>query len=339
MLFPIPAWVFRHRNAALGAAAGLFLCTGTLAAPEFTFQEIIIPDGTVVGVSDINNDGLISGTVYTGSEYLGYVYSFSAHTSAVYSADGWTSPGGLNDAGTTVGSRSQNSGATWSAFVRTADGTTEYPDHPLTSGANWDLWGINNAEDTVGTLWDASQSAWIGVIQTGGVYRTVTLGKPEEHLTGINDLGWFVGYYRDPVNHYDGCAWIFRPDGTLDAELMWDADHPLDNEMRAYDINNSNVVVGTVFRISDAINQGWIREPDGTVSAISYPGSLNTWVLGINDAGEIVGRYEDSEYQWHGFVGIPIPEPGTLALLWAGLATARIFRLRRRAAHGHDVQP
>jgi hypothetical protein len=309
------------------------------AAPEYTFYEIVIPGGSVWGAMGINNLGLVSGSALIGGLDCGFVYSVPAGTSAIYAAGTWNSPGGINDAGQIVGAVSENSGATWTAFTRAADGTTTILDHPFTPGASWDLIGVNESGDTVGSIWDTSRSAWAGVIQTGGVYRTVSLGEPEEHLTGINDAGGYVGYSRDPVNPYDGHAWIFRPDGALEADLLWDPAHPLDNEMRAYDINNSDVVVGTVFRVHDAINQGWIREADGDIFAISYPGSANTWVTGINDAGEIVGRYEDSAHSWHTFVGTPVPEPGTAALLLAGLGVMRIFRLRRTGRCGDDARP
>ena len=322
------------------ALAVCLLCAPVArAAPEYTFHEIVIPGGTMAGVSDINNHGMVSGAIYADGGSLGFVYSFPAGTSALYSAGSATWPGSINDRGDVVGSYSEDSGATWTSFSRAADGTTTSLPHPFLPGASWYLWGGNNAGSTVGSIWDTSRSTWVGVIQTGGVYRTVTLGKPEEHLMGINDSGWFVGYYHNPGVHYDGCAWIFRPDGTLATELMWDPDRPLDNEMHAYDINNNNVVVGTVFRMRDSITQGWIREADGSVFPISFPGSEDTRVLGINDSGDIVGRYVGHDSQWHYFVGTPVPEPGTAVLLLAGLVAARRFGLRRTGRRGHDARP
>jgi hypothetical protein len=309
------------------------------AAPEYTFHEITIPGGIAWSAMGINNRGLVSGSILIGGEDYGFIYSIPAGTAAVYAAGTSTWTGSLNDRGDVVGVFSENYGGKVSAFLRSSDGTMTLPDHPFTPGASWELWGINEEGDAAGSVWDTARSAWAGVIQTGGVYRTVSLGKPEEHLMGINDLGWYVGYYRDPVNHYDGHAWIFRSDGTLEADLMWDPARPLDSEMRAHDINNNNVVVGTVFRVRESMTHGWIREADGDIFEIAYPGSFDTWVTGINDAGEIVGRYADSEYNWRAFVGVPVPEPGTAALLLAGLGATRIFRLRRRARCGDDARP
>lgn len=327
-----------HRFQILVAGVLIQAATG-YAAPEFTFHEITIPSGLVESARDINIHGLVSGTVFIDGVSKGYIYSMAANTSLIYSVGAETLGYSINDLGAVVGSSSDNNGTTWTAYLRETDGTTAVLDHPFTPGASWGLIGLNNLGDTVGAAWDPARFTWVGVIQTGGVVRAVTLGEPEGHLTGINDLGWFVGYRRDPVVHFDGRAWIFRPDGALDAELIWDAANPLDNEMRAYDINNGNEVVGTVFRIHDGINQGWIRETDGDIHAISYPGSNDTWVEGINDAGDIAGRYADSEYRWHSFVGIrTIPEPGTTALLLAGFAMARIFRLRRKARCGDDAR-
>jgi probable HAF family extracellular repeat protein len=39
----------------------------------------------------------------------------------------------------------------------------------------------------------------------------------------------------------------------------------------------------------------------GTYTQIDYPGAINTYCSAINDAGEIVGFYEDTSNIWHGF--------------------------------------
>jgi hypothetical protein len=66
---------------------------------------------------------------------------------------------------------------------------------------------------------------------------------------------------------------------------------------------------------------GVIRNADGTIALLDYPGGDNTVLTGINDSGEIIG------YTWHefgtsqittGFLAIPAdassPEPSTMLL-------------------------
>ncbi len=40
---------------------------------------------------------------------------------------------------------------------------------------------------------------------------------------------------------------------------------------------------------------------DYSYTSITYPGATSTWAYGVNDAGTVVGYYEDSKYAYHGF--------------------------------------
>ena len=53
-----------------------------------------------------------------------------------------------------------------------------------------------------------------------------------------------------------------------------------------------------------------------TFTAIDFPGATNTYLCGINNTGDIVGHYEDGNFDGHGFLyakGIftPIVVPGS----------------------------
>ena len=48
------------------------------------------------------------------------------------------------------------------------------------------------------------------------------------------------------------------------------------------------------------------------------PFTLDTYLEGINNVGEIVGWYDDSHHIGHGFPANPVPEPNPLLLLAIG---------------------
>ncbi len=104
----------------------------------------------------------------------------------------------------------------------------------------------------------------------------------------------------------------------------------------AMDINNEGLVSGSA--VIGGVDYGFIYSISTGTSA-TYSAGAWTSPGGINDAGEIVGRYEDDAHSWHTFVGTPVPEPGTAVLLLAGLVAARRFGLRRTGRHGHDARP
>ena len=72
---------------------------------------------------------------------------------------------------------------------------------------------------------------------------------------------------------------------------------------------------------------------DGVETTISYPGSLATYVNGINDKGDIVGDYENADYVWHGFIFSsakqlyfgPIDVPGTASSSLTGITNSDII--------------
>jgi hypothetical protein len=106
-------------------------------------------------------------------------------------------------------------------------------------------------------------------------------------------------------------------------------------------LNDRGDVVGVFSENYGATVFAYVRSSDGTMTLPDHPFTPGvSWELwGINDAGVIVGRYADVEYNWRAFVGVPVPEPGTAVLLLAGLGAARMFGLRRRGRCGDDARP
>jgi hypothetical protein len=58
----------------------------------------------------------------------------------------------------------------------------------------------------------------------------------------------------------------------------------------AYGMNSKGTIVGTVTS-SNRKTYGFIRQPNGKITKVEYPGAQYTSVYGINDSGTIVGSY------------------------------------------------
>jgi probable HAF family extracellular repeat protein len=74
----------------------------------------------------------------------------------------------------------------------------------------------------------------------------------------------------------------------------------------------------------------------GSFTQIDVPGAKVTLARGINDAGQIVGTFENNPGSTpdRGFLATPIsqvPEPSTLALLGVGMFGFGLLRRRRNA--------
>jgi len=90
----------------------------------------------------------------------------------------------------------------------------------------------------------------------------------------------------------------------------------------AYDINNLGQVVGT-FGNNNDVNHGFLRNPDGTISAIDVaPGSsvLYTRLFGINDSGVMVGDYREARV-----VGLLVNAQGFYGVQPAGSVETTVY--------------
>ena len=74
-------------------------------------------------------------------------------------------------------------------------------------------------------------------------------------------------------------------------------------------IDSSGRIVGTVFHANQTYG-GFVRNTDGSIILINFPGAIETDWVGFAGSNQIAGRYSDSAYREHGFFG-PVSGPYT----------------------------
>jgi probable HAF family extracellular repeat protein len=187
-----------------------------------------------------------------------------------------------------------------------SNGTYTTLDDPMASQSTFAS-GINDAGQIVGQYSDATGNH--GFLYSNGAYttlndplakNTILFNNNGTLAEGINDAGQIVGIYFDATVSAHGFFFVNGFYATLDATSA--------GETFATGINNVGQIVG--YYIDGLGTHGFLYNPNsGTYTTLDAPGSVNgpggligTPASGINDAGQIVGRYEDANLKIHGFL-------------------------------------
>ena len=162
-----------------------------------------------------------------------------------------------------------------------------------------------NDEGVVSGFYSDSSGDFHGFLWQNG--KAVTVDAPgdwvDTYLGGINDLGIAVGNYDDglTISH----ATLFR---ARDKSWIRLPDVPGSSVNYGNGINNLGLAVGIAYDgpLTNASNGvGWIwdgRDYSYIVVPASVGTSLGTYPTAINDESVVVGQYEDSAGNYHGFI-------------------------------------
>lgn len=166
--------------------------------------------------------------------------------------------------------------------------TLDYPGSSQTI-----LWGINDLGELTGQYAIDGGTAHAFIHRNGRSEPLApdTLGEYFSAAGGPNDLGVVYGAYADAAGNQHG----FRTHwGSIETV---DFGHHL----------NSNVdgvtLFGTILGVywdADGVFHG-VLQRYGRDTPIQYPGSVDTYPLGINTSGESVGYWDVNPAQTHGF--------------------------------------
>src|SRR5581483_3301028 len=148
--------------------------------------------------------------------------------------------------------------------------------------------GINNQGEIVGYYQDTN-GVYHGFLYSNGSY--IPLDDPSAQWTqalGINNRGDVVGTYWDSsAQNYYGFLYSGTQYTTI-ADPSGYFGRPNLGGSVSTGINDDGVIVGHF--ANGAVNQGYVYS-GGTFTTLDYPGAESTELYGLNDHGQIVGRY------------------------------------------------
>jgi len=306
-----------------GAATRCLLVAVPLAiapAAHAAYNLTFVTDPAGAGFTNllgINNSGTIAGFDNQVTN-AGFTLTLPANFTVVnFPTATSTQVTGINAAGDLSGLYVDAAGNTH-GFTRIGGSFTTV-DNPASTVFNQAL-GINNSDETVGYYapTQAGMTNQIAYSQKGGVFTDINHLLPtnvNSQAVGINSdsTPWIVGFYQPT-----GTTSV----GFLDAGGTITPIDPFGSSFaQALGINDQGDIVG-VYVDSSMAQHGFIGIPDGAsynYTSFDPPGSASTTINGINDKGDIVGFYTTGDVV-DGFVGTPVPEPSTWAMMLLGFA-------------------
>jgi hypothetical protein len=237
----------------------------------------------------------VLGVYRKGNSTVGFVRSFA--TGLITYSSGDFEPAAMNSSGTCTGMLYSDRG----------DFEGAYTENPcLTGGAIRigipDVYWINpvaiNAKGNVaGSFLDRSGDVIRGFVWNAGKQHAKPVSVPgslNTFITGMNNDGTAAGYWEDSASLTH--SFIMTSPGIITS-----FDPPGAILSRALGINDAGAIAGNSCNDTCNGEVGYVRNPDGTFSTVSFPGSTFTVVSGINKSGTVTGGYVDTAGVEHGF--------------------------------------
>jgi len=252
----------------------------------------------------------------------------------LYSAYGENYVTAINNAGLTVGSASGDPRCNEWGNCRGDSRAVIFGDGAVTvlGTLNGHSESVATAVNNHGTIVGFSgNSAWGGssFIYENGTMRNLGVGDDVTVPVAINDAGWVAG--TEWLGAGGDGSWLVK-DGQVEHFTLPGAG------ARVIDLNNAGELIGDSGPWGEY--RAWIRV-DGKITMLDELLHEDGWsvleVYDLNDMGQIVAsvRRPDGEYVFAVLtpdeppVLLPVPEPGTYAMLMVGLGMVAWVRRRR----------
>jgi probable HAF family extracellular repeat protein len=220
---------------------------------------------------------LVSAGIFVSTSTMAEQYNFSAlHFPETFI------PNGMNDLGQLVGLTGQNVDNHGGFFDGQSVLRINVPGPYFTYPRD-----INNAGQIVGFYSPNDFTGGsMGFIYSGGTFTSLTVpGASTTRAFGINEAGQIVGNFRDASGTHG-----FLKSGQQFTTI----DVPGAIATELHGINDAGAIVGT-FQTALGIRHGFLYEA-GLFTTITPPGASQDGdygALGINNAGQIVGSFEE----------------------------------------------
>ena len=286
-----------------------------------TVYASTIFDGPSTHVGDIDARGIndldqIVGS-YTDKDGRTHGYIFDSNSGTYTTLDdpfgaGGTFASGINERGWVVGSYrdADNLSGHFHGFLYNGRTYTTLDD-PLGTGSSY-AYGLNGAGLVVGRYVDHTGTHGFLYNPNGGTYTTLDdpLADNDTQAYGINSAGLVVGIYFHDSDTPHG--FLYNPNGatytTLDDPLAANGfDNPFGpSGTLAEGINAAGEIVG-YYADSNGDLRGFLYN-GGVYTTLDDPGAFDTYALGINKNGHVVGVRLD-KFGDRGFLEIPVPNP------------------------------
>jgi uncharacterized membrane protein len=131
-------------------------------------------------------------------------------------------------------------------------------------------------------------------LRNGVAGASVTIGA------GINNRGDVLGWFTlDPNGQTGFKGYVLRGN-----QYILTFSYPGADVTNTYAVgfNDWGTIVGSFTTTTQGVEHGFIRRANGVFEQLDFPGSAQTEAFDINDAGDIVGRYQDTAGTQHGFL-------------------------------------
>jgi probable HAF family extracellular repeat protein len=270
-------------------AGAVSLVTTAASATTYSYQKISVPNAIQTDPIAINDSGTATGEWYDSKYGIhGWVFSGGKLTTFDVPKATNTFVEGMNSKGDIVGTYEDSNYAAH-GFVRNARGKFTTIDVPgsTSSGVN----GINDRGLMVVSGQDADGYQAIFTYEKG-MFTTIVDNHQTPIATGINNKGAVVGF-NEPPHAYE-TAFLYE-NGTVISLPITQYTFSA-----AFGINKHDEVVGQA--ANGATQYGFIYNAKGKVKYIGPNGSTQSFNLGINDAGVIVGVSYTTETESVGYV-------------------------------------
>jgi len=276
----------------LSFAVLLLTASVPLALAQGTYTQIDVPGSLGTECLSVDSAGdLIGEYIDSSDNWHGFLYSNGVVTNIDYPGASYTYPFGINDVGQIVGDADGlGIGFLYDVQAQTFQKVSD-PQASIT-----DALSINNSGAIAGSIEHGGY--WQGFEAVGGRFnRIAPSNNPDTFVIGITSAGSVAGEAVKAV----GVVGLFVYDNGKYTEISVPQ---VGTDVQLSGINPTGTAIVGYYYPSSGVTAGFLYER-GSLTVLQFPGSSYSEAIGINDSGEVVGLFEDTEGNTHGFTWTP----------------------------------